>query len=86
MKFSCKVGDTRNQHLYVSRLYKRQERQIVAFENFRKKLVKEWAQEHCIKLVKYYDVGVAATLNTPSFPMYSPYDFSSDVAILGGSV
>jgi hypothetical protein len=38
-----KVGDTRNQHLYVSRLYKRQERQNVAFENFQKNLAKEWA-------------------------------------------
>jgi len=36
-KEPCKVGDTRNQHIYVSRLYKRQERQNVAFENFQKK-------------------------------------------------
>jgi len=39
---TSKVGDTRNQHLYVSRLYKRQERQNVAFENFEKNLAKEW--------------------------------------------
>ena len=31
-----KVGDTRNQHLYVSCLYKCQEQQNVAFENFQK--------------------------------------------------
>ena len=34
---SFKVGDTRNQHLYVSQLYKHQEWQNVAFKNFQKK-------------------------------------------------
>ena len=33
---SGKVGDTRFQHLYVSRLYKRQEQQNVVFKNFQK--------------------------------------------------
>jgi hypothetical protein len=76
---SAILGDTRNQHLYVSRLYKRQERQNVAFEKFQKNLVKEWAQKHYIKLVKYYN-------RAPSFSMCSPYDFFSDAAISGGRV
>ena len=41
---NCKVDDTQMQHLFVSRLYKRQEWQNLAFKNFQKILVKEWAR------------------------------------------
>ena len=47
---------------------------------FKKKMAKEWAQKHCINLVKYHDVGLAAV---PSLSMCSPYDFLSDAAISG---